>query len=171
MSKTWTPERVSKAIKLYQRGLNLTEVAEILGSSKSRVSDQLKKAGIARRPKAKFPCGKDNCKWIGGKRLDGDGYVLVLAKWHPHAVQGGYVLEHRLVMEQILGRFLSREEVVHHIDKNKQNNDPSNLVLFSSNGLHLGTELAGRRPNWSKDGLRRLKAHWRYCRNRPNHLR
>lgn len=39
--------------------------------------------------------------------------------------------EHRVIMEEYLGRELSPEEVVHHIDGNKQNNDISNLKLMT----------------------------------------
>jgi len=39
--------------------------------------------------------------------------------------------EHRHVMEQALGRLLSSNEVVHHIDGDKYNNDPSNLQVMS----------------------------------------
>jgi hypothetical protein len=48
----------------------------------------------------------------------------------------GYIAEHRLVMARTLGRLLSRTEVVHHIDHNPSNNDPGNLMLFSSNAEH-----------------------------------
>lgn len=37
--------------------------------------------------------------------------------------------EHRLVMEEQLGRPLSSDEIVHHVDENKRHNDPSNLQL------------------------------------------
>lgn len=39
--------------------------------------------------------------------------------------------EHRVVAEQMLGRPLLRGEIVHHIDHNKQNNDPSNLEVMT----------------------------------------
>lgn len=42
------------------------------------------------------------------------------------------VPKHTYVMEQHLGRYLLPNEVVHHIDENKHNNDISNLQLLSS---------------------------------------
>lgn len=40
-------------------------------------------------------------------------------------------MEHRLVMEQSIGRYLDKNEEVHHIDYNKMNNDISNLLLVT----------------------------------------
>lgn len=39
--------------------------------------------------------------------------------------------EHRTVAEQMLGRPLKKGEIVHHIDSNKRNNDPSNLQVMT----------------------------------------
>lgn len=39
--------------------------------------------------------------------------------------------EHRVVMEGIIGRKLTRRDVVHHKDGNIHNNDPSNLELMT----------------------------------------
>lgn len=43
---------------------------------------------------------------------------------------------HRVVAELSLGRELKSGEVVHHIDGNKQNNDPKNLMVFGSQAEH-----------------------------------
>ena len=63
--------------------------------------------------------------------LHSSGYVLVWMPEHPRATRGR-VLEHILVMEKKLGRSIERGEEVHHIDHNKQNNDPNNLRLLTA---------------------------------------
>lgn len=59
-----------------------------------------------------------------------DGYVILKIPDYPNSVNG-YVLEHRYVMEQHLGRLLGSDEIVHHKDKNKQNNSLDNLELLT----------------------------------------
>jgi hypothetical protein len=74
----------------------------------------------------------------GGIRLNqGRGYKqLIVDDYHPRKKNrkgGNYIFEHILVMEKYLGRFLENHEIVHHIDKDKQNNNIENLYLFSGN--------------------------------------
>jgi hypothetical protein len=45
-------------------------------------------------------------------------------------------LAHRVVAEQMLGRPLTQNEVVHHRDGNRYNNEPENLVVFPTVGDH-----------------------------------
>lgn len=59
------------------------------------------------------------------------GYVLAWAPNHPRASRGR-VFEHILVAERILRRSLLEGEHVHHRDRNRQNNDPSNLLVLTS---------------------------------------
>jgi hypothetical protein len=50
--------------------------------------------------------------------------------------RSGGIFVHRQVAEKILGRVLTTKEVVHHEDKNKRNNDPTNLIVFPNQGIH-----------------------------------
>lgn len=65
-----------------------------------------------------------------------DGYRLIYMPEHPRAKTNGYVMEHVLIMEKILGRPLTDQEVVHHIDGDKTNNSPDNLMVFANSGEH-----------------------------------
>lgn len=52
-------------------------------------------------------------------------------KYRAKKVKGKRIDMQRYVMEQILGRKLTKNEIVHHIDGNKLNNDPSNLQVMT----------------------------------------
>src|SRR5688500_11394591 len=74
------------------------------------------------------------------RRRHSKGYILVLAPHHPFAQRSGYVPEHRLVMEQGLGRMLLPGESVHHKNGRRDDNRPENLEVWYSG------QPSGQRP-------------------------
>lgn len=56
---------------------------------------------------------------------------MTQSRYAKKLVNGKWFSEHRLVMERKLGRPLTSEEVVHHIDHDPRNNDPDNLMVMS----------------------------------------
>lgn len=98
-------------------------------------------------------------------KINGSGYILIASPNHPLKDKQGYVREHRLIMEQVVGRYLRPEEDVHHLDHNKQNNDPTNLELFASRSEHLKKyHREGGRAGWFKKGR---APHNKYLVERP----
>jgi uncharacterized C2H2 Zn-finger protein len=64
-------------------------------------------------------------------RMDDKGYVMVYEPEHPNKSFSGWQYEHRLVVEQALGRYLRSDESVHHINGVKHDNRPENLEVLS----------------------------------------
>lgn len=102
--------------------------------------------------------GEKSPGWKGGRNITSDGYVRVyihdllnpgLSK---SSTVGGYILEHRLVMEQRLGRYLHSNENVHHKNGQRDDNHSDNLELW------IIQQPPGQRVddvvNWCKQMLR-----------------
>src|SRR3990167_2781700 len=103
--------------------------------------------------------GIKNHRWKGGKYIE-NGYYLIMKKNHPHAVKG-YIFEHRLILEKKIGRYLTSNEICHHINGNRLDNRPENLELMSR-PVHASMHLKGRKL--SLETRKRLsdsiKKHW-----------
>jgi hypothetical protein len=58
------------------------------------------------------------------------GYVLLYEPEHPMSMATGYLLEHRKVASEMVGRLLTSDEVVHHKNEIKDDNRPENLEVL-----------------------------------------
>jgi hypothetical protein len=101
--------------------------------------------------------GENNKSWKGGRYTNYSGYTMIRVPGHPRTRKNGYVLEHIVVMETIIGRYLEKDECIHHINGDPADNRPDNLKLYKNNGEHHKTAHANR-YSVCKCG-RRMKGH------------
>lgn len=129
-----TPE-IREKQRMAKLGQKLSEEA------KAKISKSLKGKGA----------GEKNPMWKGGRVTLGEGYIGIKMPGHPMAQSNGYVLEHRLVMAAHLGRDLSSDEIVHHINGIKDDNRIENLCVMSQS-----EHVAGHNGPHSEETKRRI---------------
>jgi len=116
-----------------------TEIANKCGRSQGCILWWMNKFNISRRSISEGMKGKQigdkHPNWKGGKPQIYGGYKWIYKPDHPKAHKNR-VREHILVAEKMLGRYLKPDEIVHHIDFNKLNNDPDNLFIFKDASNH-----------------------------------
>jgi hypothetical protein len=154
--RTWPVDQIRTWVEVEHKTHD--DVGCLLNCSRGHVSSICRRFGIQtqrRGPRS----GPGHPDWRGGRILDKDGYVLLWVQSHPNRRKHThYMLEHRLVMEQMLGRYLTEREVVHHKNGNHSDNRPENLELFQSNGDHLRVTTSGKPHDVSPEGRARLSA-------------
>ena len=74
------------------------------------------------------------------------GYKYILMPEHPFSTKRGYIYEHRLVCERMLNRYLTPEEVPHHISSDNTDNRPENIHLFPSQSKHISYHNLKNKP-------------------------
>lgn len=79
-----------------------------------------------------YRIGDRHACWKGGVYIDGSGYAHVYSPTHPYKSAIGYVKRSRLEVEKNIGRYLSRNEVVHHINRDKSDDRIDNLKVMSN---------------------------------------
>lgn len=121
-------------IKCYENGETLNEVAKRFGTSIPTVFKRIRKYVKMR----KSPIGNTGDKhsmWRGGKSLK-KGYWTVHMPEHPRASSNKRVFEHIVIMENHVGRYIKKGEMIHHIDFDRGNNNLKNLYLCKNPSDH-----------------------------------
>lgn len=131
-----TTSQSNRMVQMYKAGSSCEVIAAEIGVPWLVVNKRLKELGVQLRP-AGFQTGENHHGWNGGESTHPNGYVYVrvyednpfFCMANEKVKNASYVLKHRLVMAQELGRPLTPDETVHHIDGDRSNNDISNLQL------------------------------------------
>lgn len=102
--------------------------------------------------------GESHHLWKGGVRFNQFGYVLlaksIAKKRYPNSIlsnKSSDTFEHVAVMSHHLKREIRRGETIHHLDGDRQNNDISNLELWSSS--HPAGQRIKDKIDWAKKFL------------------
>lgn len=105
-----------------------TEIASCSSRRKGDIAGQPRRflKGHARRRPMEY-----------GKRLSTQGYILVYLPGHPRSTVEGYVFEHIAVAEAVIQRRLPRSVSIHHVNENKADNEPKNLVVLENHTEHM----------------------------------
>ena len=90
------------------------------------------------------------------------GYKKVYAPDHKYSNpdKQGFILEHRMVVENFIGRTLINPEVVHHIDFDKLNNDIDNLMIFPTSEAHSAFHVNIIRFKITNTMRRQIRDRW-----------
>lgn len=132
----WSKEETGKLIALYPYKSN-AELTNIFDRTINSIQRKAANIGLRKTPETKAmvwsaaKSGEKAATWKGGKKKNKKGYVLLLKKGHQMADRNGYILEHRYVMAEHLGRMLTNNEVVHHKNGIKDDNRIENLELMT----------------------------------------
>lgn len=94
--------------------------------------------------------GDNHYMWKGGVKCCAKGYIYVYRPKHINSDRHGYIREHRLIMESYLGRPLTADEVVHHLNGAKDDNRIKNLELCLKTTHCIGQAVKDLIPYWAE---------------------
>lgn len=131
----------NKLQEVYNKYKSMSKTAKYFGVSKKLILNYMKRFNIPRFQRLKKKYTKPVDTYHKGYIITWNGYKKVNAPLdHPYKDNKGYIMEHRLVVENALNRYLEPNEEVHHINYDKLDNRIENLLVLSKKEhrkLHL----------------------------------
>ena len=129
--KGMTDEEFKDYLIFEYKDNSIRQIAHKLNVTQVEIRKYFKKYNIPfKEKKDTYLRGAKAPNWNGGRHMH-NGYIEIYAPKHPHKNKRNCIYEHQKVMEDYLGRYLEKGEVVHHKDLCKTNNNIENLQLLT----------------------------------------
>lgn len=134
---------------------SINSIAKELNVSHVIIAKYLNQYSIPIRSKSEQEAIQPSATYKGGIQHSHSGYLAVSIGY------GKNKYYHRVIVEQYIGRKLQSDEMVHHIDCNKNNNDIHNLVVLSKSDHTKVHSLIRKGINYH-DALKEVNIIWIY---------
>ena len=129
--KGMTDEEFKDYLIFEYKDNSIRQIAHKLNVRQGAIRKYFKKYNIPfKEKKDTYLRGAKAPNWNGGRHMH-NGYIEIYAPKHPHKNKRNCIYEHQKVMEDYLGRYHEKGEVVHHKDLCKTNNNIENLQLLT----------------------------------------
>jgi IS30 family transposase len=153
-------------LRLFDSGKSATAIGKITNKFTSSILRVLKRNNrkLNRIFQGKGP---DHPQWKGGRSLHGQsGYWTIYSPNHPRKKKNNRVFEHIVIAEKKYGHLITKDTPIHHIDFNRQNNNPNNLYLCNGHkehrDIHISLENIARKLfTQNKLGFKQGEYYWK----------